>query len=172
MLLVSSIITKEKNVRFLTNCEGEWMIRRIGLEIRNTSTVIKRELDQLTRGILFDGPSGMHGLILHYLFDHIKEDVFQKDLENYLGVRRSTVSEMLFLIEKKGYIVRENAFEDGRVKKIKITDLGITIHKKIHTKIDDFELKLAHSLSEEEVNTLFRILNQIRMNLKGEENND
>lgn len=50
----------------------------------------------------------MNGWVIVYLAHNSDRDVFQRDLEERFNVRRSTVSNILSLMEKKGLIKRES----------------------------------------------------------------
>ena len=45
-------------------------------------------------------PTRTQFIILSYLIEHSNEDVYQKDLENVLNLRRATVSGVLHTMEK------------------------------------------------------------------------
>lgn len=69
---------------------GNAMWRRLGEHMR------KAELSDVTP---------MHATIIAYLEEH--GEVFQRDLENEFQVNRSTVSKIVQVMERKGYIRRE-----------------------------------------------------------------
>lgn len=57
--------------------------------------------------------------ILNYiLLETLHRDIYQKNLEEEFQVRKSTVSGILKLIEKNGFIYRESVKEDARLKRI------------------------------------------------------
>ena len=56
--------------------------------------------------------------IVEYMLKHNEENVYQKDLETILNLRRATVSGVLQTMEKNGYIERVVDTEDSRIKKI------------------------------------------------------
>ena len=49
----------------------------------------------------------MHGWILAFLYENEGKDIFQKDIETEFSIARSTVTCIVKLMEKKGYIKRE-----------------------------------------------------------------
>lgn len=56
--------------------------------------------------------------ILNYiLLETLHRDIYQKNLEEEFQVRKSTVSGILKLMEKNGFIYRESVKEDARLKK-------------------------------------------------------
>lgn len=95
------------------------MEHRIGMEIRVLSKYMGRYLDDI-HGIdcMLSGPQG---LILIYLCEN-DEEVYQKDIEKYFNIRRSTATGLLNSLEKNGYITKEPVENDKRMKKIKATE--------------------------------------------------
>lgn len=49
------------------------------------------------------------------LLETLHHDLYQKDIEEEFQVRKSTATGMLQLMEKKGFIYRESAKQDGRL---------------------------------------------------------
>ena len=47
-------------------------------------------------------------------FNSDKRDIFQRDIEEEFGIRRSSVTSVLQLMEKNGYIKRVSVCEDAR----------------------------------------------------------
>ena len=74
------------------------MEHRIGMEIRVLSKYMGRYLDDI-HGIdcMLSGPQG---LILIYLCEN-DEEVYQKDIEKYFNIRRSTATGLLNSLENK-----------------------------------------------------------------------
>ncbi len=56
--------------------------------------------------------------ILIYIFKNEDKDIYQKDLENVLNLRRATVSGVLQTMEKNHLITRVTDIEDTRAKKL------------------------------------------------------
>ena len=75
---------------------------------------------------------------------------FQKILKKHLILERSTASELIKKLEEKDYINRESVIGDARLKKLLLTNLGITLHNKIQQVIKDNELQLGDILTEKE----------------------
>ena len=77
-----------------------------------------------------DEATQMNGWIMAYLYFHKDQPVYQKTIESTFGVNRSTVTSIVKLMEKKGYIERENVPGDARLKKLILTPLGEEMHFK------------------------------------------
>ncbi len=55
----------------------------------------------------------MHGWIIRYLYENREQDIFQKDIEQRFAVGRSTVTNLIQLMEKKGFVKRESGKQDA-----------------------------------------------------------
>ena len=139
-----------------------------GREIKRISNLIKRLVDNCENGKYIDEVTGNNAFIIGYLADHPDEDVFQKDLEEVFSVRRSTMSGIILRMEQKGFLVRIPVDHDARLKKLILTEKGEAIHALMETNIKDAERKLLDGFSEEEKETLFRLLQKLRTNLESD----
>ena len=101
------------------------------------------------RGV--DELTAMHGWILGYLCRNEHKDIFQKDIEAEFKICRSTVTNILKLMEKKGYIKRESVPYDARLKKLVLTDTGRELHEKTKDMIDMLEEQTVAGISKEDL---------------------
>ena len=89
---------------------------------------------QLKRTIFFYtwkdcGLTTMQNRVLHYILARTLENpVYQKDIEKEFKVSKSTVTEILQLMEKNGFIIRKSSKRDGRKKRILPTITANHIH--------------------------------------------
>lgn len=131
---------------------------------------INRVSHQLKRQMLWPDEPGdltiLQKSILHFiLFETMQRDLYQKDLEKEFKVRRSTASENLRLLEKKGYLYRECAKEDARLKKIIPTEKAICLRGQLLKSIERTEERIRQGIPEEDLKVFFRVLKQISANL-------
>ena len=112
-----------------------------------------------------DEATQMNGWIMAYLYFHKDQPVYQKTIESTFGVNRSTVTSIVKLMEKKGYIERENVPGDARLKKLILTPLGEEMHFKTKQTLDSLELQIRKDLTKEEIETFFNVSDKIRKNL-------
>ena len=131
---------------------------------------INRVSHQLKRQMLWPDEPGdltiLQKSILHFiLFETMQRDLYQKDLEKEFKVRRSTASENLRLLEKKGYLYRECAKEDARLKKIIPTEKAVCLRGQLLKSIERTEERIRHGIPEEDLKVFFRVLKQISANL-------
>ena len=76
--------------------------------------LIFRRLNQFSRANGVEQTTPMHGWIIEYLYRHRDEPVFQRDIEREFSITRSTVTNILQLMERKGYIQRQSVPQDDR----------------------------------------------------------
>ena len=131
---------------------------------------INRVSHQLKRQMLWPDEPGdltiLQKSILHFiLFETMQRDLYQKDLEKEFKVRRSTASEYLRLLEKKGYLYRECAKEDARLKKIIPTEKAVCLRGQLLKSIERTEERIRQGIPEEDLKVFFRVLKQISANL-------
>ena len=77
---------------------------RIGFEIRRLDHMLARNLQARVKAAGIDEVTLMHGWIIRYLYMNRERDVFQRDIEQYFSIGRSTVTNIIQLMEKKGFI--------------------------------------------------------------------
>ncbi len=139
----------------------------LGIEISKVNNMMKRKCknssaleeheDEITR---------KNGWIIGYLASNRDKDIFQKDIEYNFSIRRSTVSGILQLMEKKGYVNRESVSYDARLKKLTLTEKAWEYYNKAMVKVDESETMLRNDLNDEEIETFLRILDKIKHNIE------
>lgn len=131
----------------------------IGKQINICANRIHRKISkEAARYGLTDVQSRVIGFIYHEAY---KREIFQKDIEEELDIRRSSVTSVLQLMEKNGYIKRVSVSEDARLKKIILTEKGMEIQKNVHDFILKFEKSLRDELSNDEANTLINLIDRL-----------
>ncbi len=80
--------------------------RKIGHELRTLDNMMSRNLMAAARERGSSQLTAMHGWYLGYLCRNEDKDIFQKDIEAEFKICRWTVTNILKLMEKKGYIRR------------------------------------------------------------------
>ena len=109
--------------------------------------------------------------ILNYiLLETLHRDIYQKNLEEEFQVRKSTVSGILKLIEKNGFIYRESVKEDARLKRILPTKKAEALRPSILEHIHETEIRM----SEQDLFLCKKVLYQMCQNLaeKNRENKE
>ena len=140
----------------------------IGMELSKVNNMIRRDYSKTDIKKKVDDATGKNGWIIGYLAENSDKDIFQKDIEERFYLRRSTVSNMIQLMEKKGYISREAVSYDARLKKLTLTSKAWEIHRLMLRNIIDHEDKMRRNIAEEELCVFFNVLEKIQRNLTDE----
>ncbi|WP_342757502.1 MarR family winged helix-turn-helix transcriptional regulator [Kineothrix sedimenti] len=109
--------------------------------------------------------TGMQYGILGFLAEQSsKTDVYQKDIEAEFNIRRSTASGMLKLLEKEGFIIRENDSGDTRLKKIIMSDRAKELNKVAKANMEKLQVLLTRGISDKEMEQFYATLKKISDN--------
>ncbi len=122
-----------------------------------------------------DGLTAMQKHVLKFiLLETLHSDVYQKDIEEEFQIRKSTVTGILQLMEKNGFINRESVQQDARLKRIVPTKKAEMLRPRIVEHIRRTEACLTEGISEEDVEVCKKVLCQMFQNLakKNEENKE
>ena len=134
----------------------------IPAQIRRVDNLIFRKINQFARANGVEQATPMHGWIIGYLYRHREEQVFQRDIEREFSITRSTVTNILQLMERKGYIERRSVPQDARLKQLVLTEEGIRFHENTIRSFHQTDDYVAGLLTEEENTELLRLLNKLR----------
>lgn len=91
--------------------------------------------------------------------------VTQKSIEEYLGVSHPTVVGIVSRMEKNGYLVCYLDKDDKRNKIVKFTEKAALMAKEMGGQIASQDEKLLRGLTEEEIESLYRMLHIICKNV-------
>lgn len=140
--------------------------RSVGRSVKSTANLLSRYM--LSAGLpATDGTTSMHGEIIHYLYDNRdRGDLFQRDVEQFFSIRRSTATGILSLMERNGILTREPVAHDARLKKLILTDRAVAIHERVVGHIAEMERRMSSGISREELDTFFTVMEKIRRNLE------
>jgi len=128
----------------------------IGKEVNTFINRINRRVSNI---VAHYGITGPQAHILNFVFDTSKEaEVLQKDIEKEFDIRRSTTTNALQIMEKKGLIIRASVSTDARLKKVILTEKGLEIQKEVSKVIFQSEKALREALTEEEFHLLIGII--------------
>ena len=139
---------------------------RVGFTIRRLDHVLKRNLEARVQQEGIDEITLMHGWIIRYLYENRERDIFQKDIEKQFSIGRSTVTGILQILEKKGFVGREFVAYDARLKKVTLTKKGKESHQKIEELITHQNKRMTEGIDGQELQIFLKVAEQIRMNLE------
>ncbi|MGN1411023.1 MAG: MarR family winged helix-turn-helix transcriptional regulator [Oscillospiraceae bacterium] len=143
--------------------------KSIGFEIKHISILIGRAFDKhvfTKKDFNNENLTIMQSHIIGFIYGHDNHTIPQHELEKEFNRRRSTITGILKLMEKNGFITREYSKKDARMKMVTLTDKAIQLHQCITKKIDDFNRNLEKGLTEDEVQTFYSIMDKIKKNLE------
>ena len=140
----------------------------VGFQVRTLSNMIRRTMDEYSSKKYADELTGVHGWVLGYMYSREQENkaVYQRDMERDFGVRRSTVTKLVQLMEKNGLIERVGVKDDARLKQLKLTPRGRELHLCVINDIEDMERSMCRGIPPEDMQTFFSVITAIRENLR------
>lgn len=102
--------------------------------------------------------------IIEYILN-AKTDVYQKDLESILNLRRATVSGVLQTMEKNGLIKRDASDNDARVKRIILNLKTKELFLKHKNKIEELEQLAIQNISAADLEVFSSVLETMKQNI-------
>lgn len=130
---------------------------RLGKDIHIVANKIKRKMDSATYE--YDLTHTQFHMLL-FLYGQ-KDEVYQKDIENSFNLRRSTISKMLSLLEKKGLIKKQAVQQDARLKKIILTKKGIEQLNLVKDSIKRINENIVSQIDPQEFEIFYKVLNEL-----------
>ena len=142
--------------------------KRIAYEVRETKNAIQRYIEAEIARLGFGDVSFAQGGIIRYLYVNRDREVYQRDLESFFDLRRSTMTGILQGLEKNGYLEREPVESDGRLKKLVLKEKALQLERTVRESMERNESVFLDGFREEEKEFLFAALERIRMNIRKE----
>lgn len=143
--------------------------KHIGYQIKMLNHMISRRVMCISLKNGMDQVTLMHGWIIAWLYENQDKEIFQKDLETQFHITRSTVTNILKLMEKKGYIRRVSVDYDARLKKLVLTEKALKLQKQNFRDVQTMvEQQLVKDIPDEEVRIFLQVLHKMKENLEPE----
>jgi MarR family transcriptional regulator, transcriptional regulator for hemolysin len=141
---------------------------RIGLELRTLNNLIRRRCDFSSHKKEIETITGNNGWIIGFLAENAVKghNVYQKTIEEHFNITRAAASNTLSLMEQKGLIKRLADKQDGRRKKIVLTEKSQQLDELMKEDIDSFETMLRKGFSDDELDTLYGFFQRMKNNLQ------
>ena len=138
------------------------MINRISNRLRRRSLKVQESI----------GITGAQGNILDYiLVESSHRSVYQKEIEKEFGLRPSTATEALKLLEEKGLISRIPEEWDGRYKRIVFTPKAQAVKETLRREIEESESILLQGISPSDQEHFLETAAKMLKNLDIQEEN-
>lgn len=136
----------------------------LGFEIRTLSNQINRRINQMIAEEE-ENLTAHQCWVLKFLIQNQEREIFQKDIEAFFSIRRSTANHMLQLMEKNGYLNRVFVPEDGRMKRLVCTEKGWQAYRRMEDRLGRFACLLENGISQEEIQEFRRMLQRMNDNI-------
>ncbi len=106
-----------------------------------------------------------NGWLLAYFVRQTKP-IFQSELENIFHLPKSTLADMIQLLEKEELIKKVPFEEDGRKKQIVVTEKGREINLITEAQIMEVEDFMTKNISDEEIEMVVTVLEKMQQNVR------
>jgi DNA-binding MarR family transcriptional regulator len=103
--------------------------------------------------------------IIEYLSINKNKKIFQKDLENFLDIRKSTLSGILDTMEKHKIIKKTHSKNDLRSKKISFTKGSILKQQEIKKHFDLVHKTLINDIPKNKLDIFFEVIDLMKEKL-------
>lgn len=106
--------------------------------------------------------------IVKHLIDHDGEEVYQKDFESVLNIRKSTISGILDTMEKNKIIIRLSKEDGSRGKIVRLSSESLNCKKEMCNMISQIEERIIEGISESELETFYGVIDKMKKNIEKE----
>ena len=139
------------------------MNNQIGPKTRKLIRYIKHNMNLIISEVTNNQITHVQARVLFFLewMEEEKKDVYQKNVEEFLSVSKSTASEIISNLENNGFISRVKLENDGRLRKIVLLEKGYETNKTIGNTLHDFEERMQKKLTKEELENFFIIVDKL-----------
>lgn len=140
---------------------NSWMNRPFSYLFRAITFKMKNKAD---KSLSEYGLTSQQGQTIGYI--NSNEGVIQKNLANFFNKRDATMTSMLQGLEKKGFIERRIPEDNEREKRVYLMPKGKELVESFDKKFQEIENDITRNLTDDEIQTLLRLLTKINSNLE------
>lgn len=137
-------------------------------DIKSACHAIRRKFEALDVGGLTGFTPGQCRII-GFIMENGDRPVYQKDIEAEFNIRRSTATRLLQGMEHKNLIMRRPEENDGRLKRIRLTEKATERSREVLERISVIEKQLTEGITAEEMAALHSVCRRIRQNAEATE---
>lgn len=140
---------------------------RLLFQIMNLEKMIFRTFihdENLKEKEMIPTPTQMR--IIEYILKNENKEIYQRDLEEVLNLRRATVSGVLQTMEKNHLIERVMDSNDLRSKKIILNKSTKELFLQKEKQVKEIEKILIQGIKESELETFVNVLDKMKENIK------
>jgi len=106
-----------------------------------------------------EGSTRVQWIALYYISGN--EGINQSDLAKKMNLQTPTVARLIDRLEREKYVERYCSSEDRRILKLRCTEKGLELQKKMLPVGEFFSEQITDKLSVEEINTFLRVLTKL-----------
>ncbi len=139
------------------------MKKKISREMVSLDNTIKRYLE--ASKVSFNKISCTNIWILAFIAENSDRDIFQRDIECFLSVTRSTASRVVDLMVQKGLLVKSSVSTDARLKKLTLTDKSCAIVSELKEMDDELNTTLREGIDEADLEIFYKCIDKMKSNL-------
>lgn len=121
--------------------------------IGKLSNRIRRRITEMASDLPY---TGAQGKVLHYLLAQ-KENVYQKDIEENFSLRPSSATEVLKKMEDAGLLYRVPEEKDARLKRIILTEKGLSFKDVVMDGLDNVEADISRGIKPKDIETFKKV---------------
>lgn len=138
-------------------------------ELANLNRVWHRILESRMSDL---GLSSIQSRMLGYLYfrSQCGKKVFQRELGEEFKIRKSSVTSVIQILEKKGLVRRTGVPSDARQKELVLTEQGIAAQETVLERLNQLETMVNEILTDEERRNWFACIRKIETRLEEAEN--
>lgn len=125
--------------------------------------IMKNQSLELCENIKLINITQIH--IIKYLFENEDREIYQKDFEELLKIRKSTISGILSTMEKNNIITRVST-KGEKCKLIKLTPKARKCKDEVLKKLEFIESELIEGIPESDMDTFFSVIDRMLANVK------
>ncbi len=112
--------------------------------------------------------TSIQAIVLHYIIvEKDRGDIFPKDLEEFLGIKGSSVTSLINNLEQGGYLRRESLESDGRYKKLVLTEKTKGMQEDILKRVYDYIHSMFVGIPEDHLKIFESVILQMTKNADG-----
>ncbi len=138
----------------------------LGNQLRILTNAIRHTVCIHNRGALNHNITMLQMGILRHLLKHQGIPVFQKDIEEQIEIGKSTLSEVINVMEKNDLLKRVPSRKDGRYRELVITEKGREVGRSFAEGAEKFNEQLCTGISDEELRICLDIIERMTENVK------
>lgn len=146
------------------------MKKNIARELKNLDIEIGRKMFDISKKSKMSvPPSPLQAQILDYLIMNKEKQINQKQLEENLGVSKTTISNAMLSMEKNNMIKRIQSDKDARNKEIKLTKKSLEIFNEMSNMFEILDKEMTKGISKDELEMFSAIIEKIENNIRRKE---